>query len=123
MYMNSSSGKVIVEGRLPPNHYGDSTFLVKVQNSFNPAASMWTEPNSPSFFEGAFLVYDKAQSVMFHLYPQSCPEGHAALARKLRLEGLRGNNPAARKLYLRARREAAFLRVYVGALPEQRQAW
>ena len=122
--MNFRSGMSFVKGALPPNQHGDSTFLVKVQNSFDLAASLWMNPDADSFFEGPLFVYDKAQSVAFHVHRESCPEEHAVLVGRLRREGLRGKmNPAGRKLYFTARREAAHLRVYVGALPEQRQTW
>jgi hypothetical protein len=122
--MDMRSGKAFVQGTLPPNQHGDSTFLVMVQNHVDLAASTWMDPDSEVFFQGPLLVYDRAQSVLFQVHKESCPEGHAALARRLRLEGPRGTaNPARRKLYLRARREAAHLRVYMGALPEQRQSW
>ena len=113
MFTDFSNGvQTIRAGVLPPNLYGDATFLIKVQSSSDAS--------------GPLLLYDKARSVRFNVFKGSCPEGHAALSRKLQLEGGRGKllaNTAARKLYMRARREAANLRVFMGALPEQQQNW
>jgi hypothetical protein len=109
---------------LPRNQYGDSIFLVKVQNSIQTMADLSRHPDSPQLFRGPLLVNDKARSLVFDFSSELCPEAHDLLASRLRREGAKSElTPTGRTLYVRARREAAHLRVFVGDLPDQRLGW
>lgn len=110
----TSSGQSFNQSVLPKNRHGDSEFLVKAQNAFDPDAPL--------------SIYDEAKSFWISLSRAKLPAEHAALMAALRgtppPPGSLGPSDPRRKVYLYARREGPSLRVVIGGRrPPQQQRW
>ena len=110
----STTGHSFDLSALPKNRHGDSEFVVKAQNAFDP--------------DFPIQIYDEAKSFTILLSRAKLPAEHAALMAALRSTppppGSLGPSDPRRKTYLYARRVGPSLRIVIeGRRPPQQQRW